>query len=108
IDPTEWNRDHGFSPGSLITGRIPGLDNQHAYDRTGPVPITDLGAYRAAGAPVVVIDATARSHPRWPIWTEMDSGASSDSVRNLIIRPAANFTEGHRYIVALRDLKDSS
>jgi hypothetical protein len=108
IDPTEWNRDDGFSPGSLITVHIPGLDNQQALDQTGGVPLDDLQAYRNPAAPIVVIDATARTHPRWPIWTEIDSNSSSDSVRNLIVRPAVNFTEGHRYIVALRDLRDAS
>jgi hypothetical protein len=108
IDPTEWNRADGFSPGSLITVHIPGLDNQQALDNTGGVPLNNLTAYQDANAPIVVIDATDPAHPRWPIWTEMDSNSSSDSVRNLIIRPARNFTERHRYIVALRDLKDSS
>jgi hypothetical protein len=107
IDPTEWNRNDGFSPGSLITVHIPGLDNQQALDRTGGVPLSDLQAYQGPNAAFVVIDATNRKHPRWPIWTEVDSNASSDSVRNVIIRPAVNFTEGHRYIVALRDLRDA-
>src|SRR5436309_12401380 len=108
IQPREWNRNDGFSPGSLITVHIPGLDNQQALTQTGGVPLDDLSAYQIAGAPIVVIDATAKNHPRWPIWTEIDSNSSSDSVRNLIIRPAVNFTEGHRYIVALRDLKDAN
>ncbi|HEV3127926.1 MAG TPA: hypothetical protein VGY32_03040 [Solirubrobacteraceae bacterium] len=107
IDPTEWNRADGFSPGSLITVHIPGLDNQQALDSTGGVPLNNLPAYQNPGAPMVVIDATDPAHPRWPIWTEMDSQSSNDSVRNLIIRPARNFTERHRYVVALRDLKDS-
>ena len=108
IDPTEWNRNDGFSPGALITVHIPGLDNQRALDQTGGVPIGNMAAYQDANAPFVVIDASSRSLPRWPIWTEVDSNASSDSVRNLVIRPAVNFTEGHRYIVALRSLKDAS
>ena len=107
IDPTEWNLADGFSPGSLITVHIPGLDNQQALDSTGGVPLNNLPAYQNPGAPMVVIDATDPTHPRWPIWTEMDSQSSNDSVRNLIIRPARNFTERHRYVVALRDLKDA-
>jgi hypothetical protein len=107
IDPTQWNRGDGFSPGSLVTAHIPGLDNQTALTQTGGVPLGDLPAYEKANAPIVVIDATAPGHPRWPIWTEMDANASNDSVRNLIIRPAVNFTEGHRYIVALRNVKDA-
>lgn len=106
IDPAEWNRNDGFSPGSLITVHIPNLENDRALQRTGAVPLNDLAAYRRSNAPIVVIDATNPKHPRWPIWTEMDDSASSDAVRNLIIRPAVNFTEGHRYIVALRNLED--
>src|SRR5437764_6268158 len=108
IDPTEWNQADGFSPGSLITVHVPGLDNQPALQQTGGVPLNNLQAYQDPGAAIVVIDATDPAHPRWPIWTETDSNSANDSVRNLIIRPAQNFTERHRYIVALRSLKDAS
>src|SRR4051812_29173897 len=36
IDPTEYNRLDGFSPGNLIRFRIPGLDNPQAYLYTTP------------------------------------------------------------------------
>ncbi|HEX6712251.1 MAG TPA: hypothetical protein VF066_02660 [Thermoleophilaceae bacterium] len=100
IQPEEWNRNDGFSPGSLITTYVPGLD----LAKTHGVPINDLARYGDPDAAVVVIDA--KTLERNLIWTEMDSGASSDSVRNLIVRPAKNFREGHTYIVALRNLKD--
>ena len=100
VQPGQWNRNDGFSPGSLITTYVPGLD----LSKTHGVPIDDLGAYQDSDAAVVVIDAATLQ--RNMIWTEMDSNASSASVRNLIIRPAKNFQEGHTYIVALRDLKD--
>src|SRR5918992_1753782 len=38
IDPTEWNRNDGFSPGSLILTYVPGVD----LDETGAPPITDM------------------------------------------------------------------
>jgi hypothetical protein len=98
IDPTDWNRGDGFSPGSQIVTLVPGLD----LAKTGAVPITDIGAYSDREAPVVVIDAA--SGKRWPIWTELDE---STALRTLLIRPARNFREGHRYIVALRDMKDA-
>ncbi len=41
------------------------------------------------------------------IWGELDSNATSDQARNLIIRPGRNLTNGHRYIVALRSLRDA-
>src|SRR5438128_1968284 len=100
IQPGQWNRNDGFSPGSLITTYVPGLD----LDKTHGVPINDLARYQDDDAAAVVIDATTLE--RNLIWTEMDSNASSDSTRNLIIRPAKNFREGHTYIVALRNLKD--
>jgi hypothetical protein len=102
IQPGQWNRSDGFSPGSLVTTFVPGLD----LARTNGVPINDLKRTYDKNAAVVVIDA--QTLERNLIWTEMDSRASSASVRNLIIRPARNFREGHTYIVALRDLKDGS
>src|SRR3954471_11583799 len=46
IDPTDWNRSDGFSPGSLIVVKVPGMNNAKAFRATNPVPITDIGAYR--------------------------------------------------------------
>src|SRR3954468_24894216 len=100
IQPAQWNRNDGFSPGSLITTHVPGLD----LARTHGVPINDLARTYDSDAAVVVIDA--KTLERNLIWTEMDSLASSNSVRNLIVRPAKNFREGHTYVVALRNLKD--
>src|SRR3954469_20874327 len=102
IQPGQWNRNDGFSPGSQITTYVPGLD----LAKTHGVPINDLARTNDPDAAVVVIDA--KTLQRNLIWTEMDSLASSDSVRNLIIRPAKNFREGHTYIVALRNLKDKN
>src|SRR3954462_10277162 len=102
IQPGQWNRNDGFSPGSLITTLVPGLD----LAKTHGVPINDLARTYDKDAAIVVIDA--QTLERNLIWTEMDSRASNASVRNLIVRPARNFREGHTYIVALRNLKDSS
>ena len=51
----------------------------------------------------MVIDADTGQ--RQLIWAELDSQASTNADRNLFIRPGKNFREGHRYIVALRNLK---
>jgi hypothetical protein len=79
IDPTEWNRTDGFSPGITIVLRAPGLDNQAAVQRTGLVPLADLARYQDPEQSVVVIDAD--THQRWPIWAELDSNAASDGQR---------------------------
>ena len=152
IDPTEWNRNDGFSPGQPILVRVPGLD----VVKTGAVPITNIADSFRDAQPVVVIDAATGE--RQLIWSELDANLTKftacDSIRPLdallglgsdagvpaadqlrsfvdqlvsackalppvenplndpgpalIIRPAVNFKEGHRYIVALRNLKDGS
>ncbi len=103
IEPTDMNRADGFSPGNPIVVHVPGLDNAAAFHRTGAVPITDMARYADLDQPVVVIDAATGE--RHPVWSEIDASAGSDSDRNLIVRPAVNFREGHRYIVALRNLR---
>jgi hypothetical protein len=100
IDPTEWNRNDGFSPGSAISVLLPGLD----LAASGAAPITDMARSLDRNAPIVLIDAdTGRRHP---YWAELDAGAPDDDHRLLLVRPTENLREGHRYIVALRDLVD--
>jgi len=109
-DPTDINRADGFSPGNLITIKIPEVETQAGFDNTGFVPINDLHRYSDAHQPVVVIDAATGQ--RQPIWAELDANPNHYTPGNtrdvnLIIRPAKNFTEGHSYIVALRGLRDA-
>jgi hypothetical protein len=101
IQPGQWNRSDGFSPGSLLTTYVPGLD----LSQTHGVPINDLARTYDENAAIVVIDADTLE--RNLIWTELDSNGSP-STRNLIVRPGRNFREGHTYIVGLRNLKDST
>jgi hypothetical protein len=111
IDPTDFNRADGFSPGSAITVKIPAVQTQQAFDNTGFVPLTDPAAYADANQPAVVIDADTGD--RQPIFAELDANPNhyqpgdTEDV-NLIIRPTRNFEEGHRYIVALRNIRDAS
>jgi hypothetical protein len=102
IDPTDWNRSDGFSPGSLVMTLVPGIDLQ----RSGLAPITDIGRSLAPSAPAVLLDTVTRQ--RVPYWAELDTWNNNPATRALVIRPARDFTEGHRIVVALRDLRDSS
>jgi hypothetical protein len=106
IDPQWWNGNDGFPPGSTIIVKVPGLDNAAAYSASKLFPSSDMGASLDRKAPVVVIDAATGQ--RQIIWTELDANAASDAARNLEIHPGRNLLEGHRYIVALRDLRDAS
>ncbi|MGS2620035.1 hypothetical protein ACVCAH_37030, partial [Micromonospora sp. LZ34] len=50
INPAEWNRQDGFSPGSPILVHVPGLDAA----ATGIAPVTDIGRSLAPDAPIVL------------------------------------------------------
>ena len=102
IDPTEWNRNDGFSPGSPVVTVVPGLD----LDRTGAAPETDIGRSLRADAPIVLLDTT--SGRRVPYWAELDQSVPDPAARPLIVRPAVNFREGHRIVVGLRRLQDAA
>ena len=106
IDPAGINQSDGFSPGESIVTRIPGLDNPTAIQKTGAVPLTDMDQAFAPNQPIVLIDAATGQ--RQLIWSELDSNATGPANTDLIIRPGKNLIEGHRYIVAMRDLKDSA
>ncbi|MES1944118.1 hypothetical protein PC39_08384 [Salinisphaera sp. PC39] len=113
IDPTEWNRNDGFSPGPMILAYAPGVD----LARSGAVPLTDLNRYTDPDQPVLLIDA--ETGERQPVWAEIDVNAgqlipaegidkAGEAKPALIVRPARNLTPGRRYIVALRHLRDAA
>ena len=106
IDPTDMNRADGFSPGSAMLTKVPGLDSPAAVKRSKLPPLTNLKRGLAKRSPVVLINA--RTGKRHPIWVEIDSNAEKKKDRVLIIRPARNLDEGERYIVALRNLRTAS
>jgi hypothetical protein len=106
VDPTELNRSDGFSPGVSIVTQIPGLTSRKALNRTRAVPVTDMNKAFKQDQPIVLIDAATGQ--RQLIWAEVDSNASSPQETDLIIRVGKNLKEGHRYIVAMRNLRTAS
>jgi len=103
IDADPYRLNDGFSPGQGIVLKVPGLDDPQALAATDATPLNHLGRYDEPDAPVVVIDA--ETGERWPIWVEIDSNAATPAATALEIHPATNFAAGHRYVVALRDLR---
>src|ERR1051326_4653696 len=102
MDPADYNLNDGFSPGSSILTRVPGVD----LAMTGAAPITDIARSLDADPPVVLVNAaTLAPHL---MFVELDANASTNAKRSLIIRPAVNLDEATRYIVALRNMKNSS
>jgi hypothetical protein len=112
VDPTDWNRLDGFSPGSQIVTHIPGMDNPQAFAETDPPTNINIAPSLKRTSPIIVLDATTGK--LWPVWSELDrsvdlNGNPPPPERTaLLIHPAVNFAEGHRYIVALQAMRDSS
>jgi hypothetical protein len=106
VTPGAYDRNDGFSPGSDIVLHVSGLDNAAALRRTNPVQLLDMARTYAKQAPVVVIDQATGA--RQLIWTELDANAKGPGNTDLIIHPGKDFTEGHTYIVALRNLKTAA
>src|SRR6266581_779179 len=65
IDPNEWNRNDGFSPGQPAVTMVPGLDPAH----TALPPITDPSASKRSGSAVVAVDANTGE--RHLVWAEL-------------------------------------
>jgi hypothetical protein len=168
IQPDEWNRNDGFSPGQLMVTYVPGLDTVVS----GIGSVADIGASMRPEAPILVIDADTGE--RHPIWAEIDASQTAQTLCDapgsalgvlglvagevglegpletllgfadtlgdgctltlqpvlaalgatlhgtllpnnalkvdppaLLMRPAKNFKDGHRYIVAMRNLKNA-
>jgi hypothetical protein len=101
IDTTEWNRNDGFSPGSLILTVVPHLDLQ----ATGAPDLTDIPASLDDDSPIVLLNADTGE--RHPFFAELDAKNDDPERTPLLIRPAVNLEHGDRYIVALRNLVDT-
>jgi hypothetical protein len=106
INPVDMNRADGFSPGSMLLTKVPGLETPAAVRRSRLPSLSDPSRSLAKSSPVVVINA--RTGKRHPVFAEIDSNPEETRDKVLIIRPLRNFAEGERYVVALRNLKDAS
>lgn len=100
VDPTDFNRADGFSPGSTILTYVPGLN----LKKTGATPVTDLRRSLDRSQQVAIVNATTGT--RQLAWAEMDPSATGRD-RLLIIHPARNLVRGGRYIVALGRMRDA-
>lgn len=102
--PADLNRSDGFSPGPQVMTYVKGLD----LEKSGAVPVTDIGSYSRRDQPVLLLDA--KTGKRQPVWAEMDANPDGEPASDglLIIRPARNLAEARRYVVVLRNLKNSS
>jgi hypothetical protein len=102
IDPTTWNANDGFSPGSTIEVQVPGLD----LTASKIVNQYHIAGSLAAGSPVVLLDATTGRRLAW--WGEVDVRSPATAPPLLMVHPAADLPEGNRIVVALRNLRTAT
>ncbi len=102
LDPTEWNRNDGFSPSTPILVQIPGLDPAKTE-----LPSEDnIGMSLTPESATVIVDLDTGQLV--PHWAEMDSHATNAADQVLILRPAVSLTETNRFAVAIRNVKASN
>ena len=98
VDPSEWNRNDGFSPTGAIVTFVADLDDE-ASDLP---PWTDPEASLQDDSPVVVVDIAGGE--RWPVFAELDAKTDDPAEQLLKIYPLVPFTEGATYAIGLRSL----
>ncbi|MCB9738407.1 MAG: hypothetical protein H6747_04000 [Deltaproteobacteria bacterium] len=105
--PDHLNRFDGYGVGSGILVHFPNLDASGIPDETAiadsqkadaKIALLDLGPVKAPFAKPVAL----------PWWAELDGTEAKPEKQGLFIRPAVILEEAHRYVVALRGLKDTS
>ena len=131
VDPTEWNRNDGFSTGQLLVTYVPHVDLPASYGAIAPeLGVADLAKSLDPDSPVrilrVVEDGAGNVVGAVPhlAWAERDLNAGlvvqsgednggvvvdnpGETPVALLIRPGVNFEEGARYVVVLRNLRDT-
>ncbi|HMC38139.1 MAG TPA: hypothetical protein VKI19_00660, partial [Acidimicrobiales bacterium] len=112
IDPSDYNRSDGFSAGATMLTVVPGMTRNADLAGSGLPTDLNMAANSDPNLGVILIDATT-GHT-WPVWAEIDqytreacvvpAGTTGPVQQDLMIHPATNLLDGHRYIVALRHL----
>ena len=98
LDPTEWNRNDGWSPSTPILAFVPGIDpTKTALPSEG-----DIGFSVTSRSATQIVDLTTGQLV--PHWAEMDSRATDPDERLLILRPATSLIETHQFAVAFRNM----
>lgn len=102
VNPTRWNRADGFSIGPMLLIGNEELD----LTVTGAAPITDLAESLESDTPVVLVDAETGEQQL--IWMERDQRGATAADQAIIGRVGKNLKNNHRYIVAMRNMKDGA
>lgn len=101
VNPQRWNEADGFSIGAMLLMNDTDID----LEETGAAPITDLAQSLDSNTPVVLVDAVTGEQQL--LWMERDQRGETVDDQLIIGRVGRNLIEGRRYIVAMRNIKDS-
>ncbi len=101
VDPSRWNELDGFSTGPLGLVHLPGAD----FVTSGAAPLADVARSLDADTPFVLIDA--ETGDKQLHWVERDQIPTNPTERATMIRVGKNLKSAHRYLVAVRGLRDA-
>lgn len=102
VNTERWTEADGFSIGAMLLMNDVNID----LAQSGATPITDLDKTYDVNAPVLLLDADTGA--RQLLWLERDQRGATVADQPIIGRVGANLEEGHRYLVAMRNMKNSS
>ncbi len=100
VDPDRWNELDGFSTGPLGLAHLEDAD----LEASGVAPLADIAQSMVPGASVVLVDS--ETGERQLHWVERDMVPPDLSERAVLLRVGKNLKNGHRYLVAMRGMRD--
>jgi len=102
INPIYQDEGDGFGPGSAIVTYVPNI----SLANSGIVGSTDIAGSLAKDSPIVLVNMNTGAHV--PYFAELDAQNPDPTTQLLLVHPAYALTEGQRYAVVLRNLKNTS
>lgn len=107
VDPTEWNKLDGYSPGTMMLMNFPqGVD----LIASGVPPLTNFALSVGTASATVLIDADTLERIEHFAENDVSIGPSFAPVapptQSFIVRPGRRLNNGGHYIVAVRHLVD--
>lgn len=100
MDPAYYADLDGFSPNVAPMTHLPGATV------TGCPGVETIEPSLLDASPTIIIEADTGA--RVAHWTELDQTSSDPADQAFMLRPAKRLKDATRYIVAIRDVKDSS
>lgn len=104
VDPIPYRRMDGYGLGTPIMVLFPDLD----FTASGLDDESNIAGSLEPDAPVLLFRVDGAQLIRVPYFAELDSYEPDPSLQTLLIRPAVILEEATRYLVAVRDLRDTS